>query len=230
VLSRSSQIGRCRQVVGQFWLTIQLDGYAVLLDDFLVAPPLISKTGLFETHPTGIDAVLHGDNAHEGNFFRLAAQQPDALNELRRTATLLLGSEDCAKLFEIYELSDDLDRQELAWRLHQFPEDVRFYLHSDELQRAWPDSAFYHLSAPSPFTTSAWPKESFHTLDLLYVSTLRRVVMTKRLIGRCSEISTNFSLPRAWQRICVSVRKCGTLGSISFGVRRLGKVALMGQR
>jgi len=173
VQSISCRIQRYRQVVRQSWLTVQLDGYAVLLDDFFVAQPLISENGLFEKHRPGIDAVLHGDNAHEGNFFRLAAQRPDALNELRQTATLMIGAVDCANLFEMYELSDDLSQEELAWRLHQFPEDVRFYLHSDELQRAWPDSAFYHLSAPSPFSTSAWPGESFHTLDLFYVSTTR---------------------------------------------------------
>jgi hypothetical protein len=130
----------------------------------------VTEKGLFSDCHHNLSAILHGDNAHEGNCFRLSAQQPDALIRLRQVATEILGDEGCASLFRLYGLSDCLGRDELAWRLHQFPEDVRFYLHSDELQRAWPDSAFYHLSAPSPFSTSAWPNESFHTLDLLYVS------------------------------------------------------------
>lgn len=139
------------------------------LDNIFVAGPLISGEGLFEAHPHCIDAILHGDNAHEGNVFRDVAKRPGALDRLQQAATKLLGIEGCAKIQDLYGLSPDLSHRDLSWRLHQFPEDVRFYLHANELQRAWPSSAFYHLSATSPFSTSPWPEESFHTLDLLYV-------------------------------------------------------------
>jgi hypothetical protein len=176
-------------------LTGQSDGYPVFLDDVFVAPPLVACDGTFMAHHHCIDAVLHGDNAHEGNVFRHTARKPNALALLKQVASEILGNEGCARLIDLYELSDDLDEEGLAWRLHQFPEDVRFYLHSNELQRVWPDSAFYHLSAPSPFNTSAWIGETFHTLDLLYVCHAF-VIWLSQLMNRSLVTSMNSSSPR----------------------------------
>ena len=166
---------------------MQLDGYKVLVDDVFVSQPLLEADGHFTSHSHCIDAVLHGDNAHEGNIFRHNARQPDALDQFKRAATETFGQEGCTRLLDLYALSDHLTPTELEHRLHQFPEDVRFYLPSNELQRAWPSSAFYHLSAVSPFSTSPWPGQSFHTLDLLYVSTsgqlLRIMAQTNRYLA-----------------------------------------------
>jgi hypothetical protein len=116
---------------------------------------------------------MHGDNGDEGNIFREPAGRPGALEELRTTTTEILGEANCSEFLKLYGLdqAEDLTDEERSWRLHRIPEDARFYLPSAELQRVWPEAAFYHLEAKSPFTTSRYASDSYHTLDLLYVST-----------------------------------------------------------
>jgi len=156
----------------------QMDGYGVFTDDYFVSPPFFSPNGAFlDYQPTVVDAVMHGDNADEGNIFRDAAARPGAFEDLKRVAKELMGEQGLNELLHIYGLNDEdvqrIDKPELACRLHRIPEDARFYLPSDELLRVWPKAAFYHLTARSPFRkTSVWPNDSYHTLDLLYVSCL----------------------------------------------------------
>ncbi len=150
-----------------------MDGYGVFLDDFFVSSPLSGPRGDFPAvTPLTVNAVMHGDNADEGNIFRDTAKNGNAMNDLVNVATEVLGEEGCNRLIAGYDLRDwvDLDVDERAHRLYRFPEDARFYLPSDELVAAWPGSAFYHLTARSPCQGSLFPHDSFHTLDLLYVS------------------------------------------------------------
>lgn len=118
---------------------------------------------------------MHGDNADEGNIFREAASRPGVLDDLHRTAVAILGDHGGLELLKLYGLDEEqvqrITPQERDWRIHRFPEDARFYLPSAELQRVWPNAAFYHFGAKSPFGSSRFPDDSFHTLELLYVST-----------------------------------------------------------
>jgi hypothetical protein len=141
------------------------------MDDHFMPAPYISPSGDFLPHSPPVEAVLHGDNADEGNIFREAASRPGALDDLRTAADSILGKEGCKTLLQLYSLDGpgELTQEEKAERLYRFPEDARFYLPSAELQRVWPKSAFYHLTAKSPFA-SRCEGDSFHTLDLLYVS------------------------------------------------------------
>lgn len=141
------------------------------IDDHFVSPPYISPSGDFLAHSPPVESVLHGDNADEGNIFREAARRPGALDELKIAAQSILGKEGCETLLQLYQLDRqaELTQEERAERLYRIPEDARFYLPSAELQRVWPKSAFYHLTAKSPFA-SRCEGDSFHTLDLLYVS------------------------------------------------------------
>jgi hypothetical protein len=143
----------------------------VYIDNHFVSPAFVSPSGDFLPHPPPVEAVLHGDNADEGNIFREAANRPGALDDLRNAAKSILGKEGCETLLQLYQLdrAGGLTEEERAERLYRVPEDARFYLPSAELQRVWPKSAFYHLTAKSPFA-SRCEGDSFHTLDLLYVS------------------------------------------------------------
>jgi hypothetical protein len=150
----------------------------VYIDGDFVSPPFFSPDGSFLDHqPRVIDAVMHGDNADEGNIFRIPAARRGALDDLKSVATKTLGESGAEELLDIYRLKDALIEGihpgELSSRLHRLPEDARFYIPSDELLRVWPNAAFYHLTAKSPFkTTSRWPDDCYHTQDLLYVSAL----------------------------------------------------------
>lgn len=134
---------------------------------------------------------MHGDNGDEGNIFRQASSLPAAMNDLKRTALQLLGPQPCAELLEVYGLgqSDLLSPDERSFRLHRFPEDARFYLPAAELYRVWPQAAFYHLSAKSPFASSRYANDSYHTLDLLYVSCCRQTHVSQVTEGSCLAIS-----------------------------------------
>ena len=150
-----------------------MDGYGVYSDGDFVSEPFLSARGDFlPSEPTVIDAVMHGDNADEGNIFRDAAASEGALDRLSTIARDILGEQAARELLDIYGLSDtaSLDPSEVAWRLHRFPEDARFYLPSDKLIWVWPRAAFYHLDAKSPFASALWPKDCYHTHDLLYVN------------------------------------------------------------
>jgi hypothetical protein len=154
-------------------LVSQMDGYGVMCDGVFVSSPLIGARGEFLPFaPTSLDAIMHGDNADEGNIFRSTARSTTTMCDLVRAATEVIGEKGCAELLIAYGLEEwaRLDELERARRLCRFPEDARFYLPSDELQRAWPESSFYHLVAKSPCQGSLYPGDSFHTLDLLYVS------------------------------------------------------------
>ena len=159
-------------------------------DDDFVSPPFFSSDGSFLEHqPTIIDAIMHGDNADEGNIFRNAAAQPGAFERLKEVAKAVLGAQGLAELLDIYAMNDEdvlgMDTAQLAVRLYRIPEDARFYLPSDELVRVWPKAAFYHLTAKSPFRASSlWPNDSFHTLDLLYV----RQASYRRPMGHHAEL------------------------------------------
>lgn len=149
----------------------QVNGFGVFVDNHFVSPPLFGPDGEFYLHDIPVEAVMHGDNGDEGNIFREPAARPGALEDLRKTATAILGKENCQTFLRLYGLdkAEELSDKERDWRLHRIPEDARFYLPSAELQRVWPKAAFYHLSAKSPFTTSRYASDSYHTLDLLYV-------------------------------------------------------------
>ena len=114
---------------------------------------------------------MNGDNADEGNIFRGAAAAPGVLDQLRAVAQEVMGEEGRDDLLDIYGLTDidTLDRAETTERLTALAEDARFYLPSEEVSRVWPKAAFYHLTPKSPFWTSRFPGECFHTQDLLYV-------------------------------------------------------------
>jgi hypothetical protein len=151
-----------------------MDGYGVFLDDLFVSSPLAGPRGDFRPvkASTSIDALMHGDNADEGNIFRETAKKETTMSDLEAAATQVLGEEGYQRLMAAYGLQDwkNLDVDQRIHRLNRFPEDARFYLPSDELVATWPRGAFYHLTAKSPCQGSLYPDDSFHTLDLLYVS------------------------------------------------------------
>lgn len=150
---------------------VQISGYGVFSDDVFVSEPIFGLDGRFLSQAPSLDAVMHGDNADEGNIFREAAGETSAMLALENIGESVLGRERLATVLNLYGLSEwrSLDAAERGERLCRFPEDARFYLPTDELQLAWPGSALYHFTAKSPFATSAFPGDSFHTLELLHV-------------------------------------------------------------
>ena len=117
---------------------------------------------------------MHGDNADEGNIFRQDACVPSIMENVVKVATSALGAEGTKELLNTYGLDDDgLDQKQVGYRLHRFPEDARFYLPSDGVVSVWPKAAFYHLDVKSPLSSSLWPGDCFHTLDLLYVCSIQ---------------------------------------------------------
>jgi hypothetical protein len=134
---------------------------------------MFTPAGEFLHHQPSLDAVMHGDNANEGNFFRSVSSEIRTSENMERIGAAVLGAQGLSNLLELYGLSDwrSLDDNQRAERFNAFPEDARFFLPTDELQAAWPKSALYHFTATSPFKTSAFPDDSFHTLELLHVST-----------------------------------------------------------
>jgi hypothetical protein len=117
---------------------------------------------------------MHGDNADEGNIFRGIAAAPGTMDLLRSTATDIMGQAGREEILDIYGLLEPeaVSKEENEAGLTALAEDARFYVPSDNLARVWPRAAFYHLTVKSPFWTSPFPDDCFHTLDLLYVSAI----------------------------------------------------------
>jgi len=151
-------------------------GYGVYCDDTFVSPHCFGTAGNFlEYEPKTVEAVMHGDNADEGNIFRGLASGSGVLEQLRSVAERVMKKQGCDELLDIYGLSNpaQLSKEEITARLTAIPEDARFFFLSEELARVWPKAAFYHLTPKSPFFTSRFPDECFHTQDLLYVRPLQ---------------------------------------------------------
>jgi carboxylesterase type B len=146
----------------------------VYRDEVFTSGPLFSSDGDFlDYSPKTVSAIMHGDNADEGNIFREDARMPSKMSELERTAVDGLGQTGADTLLELYGLDPGslhgVNPKEKAHRLHRFPEDARFYLLSERLNNIWPASAFYHLAAKSPFRYSRYPNDAFHELDNLFL-------------------------------------------------------------
>lgn len=149
-------------------------GYAVYQDDLFASSPMFNPQGEFlDYSPRTVGAIMHGDNADEGNIFREDSRSPGKLDELSQAASEIRGEESARGLLKLYGLDEaslgTLGKKEVAQRIHRFPEDARFYLLSDRLRTVWPGAAVYHLTAKSPFKASRFPDDSYHELDNLYV-------------------------------------------------------------